>query len=158
MLEEWKDIEGYEDVYQISNKGRVMSFKRNKGKLLKQTQSSNGYLSVKLYKNLKGTTFNIHILVATSFLGHIPSGFNKVVDHIDGNKLNNDINNLRIVTNRENSSTQRGSSKYTGVSWNKKLSKWVGMIWIKGNHAYLGGFEKEEDAHKAYINKLKTIG
>ena len=109
--EMWRDIKGYEGLYQVSNFGKVKSLNksiiRNNGrkqtfkeKTLKEGLSGNGYYSVSLTKNGKGKTFNIHKLVAIAFIEN--KNNDKCVNHIDGNKLNNTVGNLEWVTSQEN--------------------------------------------------------
>ena len=89
----WRDIEGYEG-YQISNYGNVKSFRRDKikGKILKPC-TTHGYLLVRLYSNKdESKMFRIHRLVALHFL-ELVDGKN-IVNHIDGNKTNNYVENL----------------------------------------------------------------
>ena len=82
----------------------------------------------------------------------IPEG--RIVDHINGNKLDNRLCNLRFVSPRENianSSSKSGStSKYKGVSFDTSRSKWISSIQINGKTKHLGRFESEEEAAKAY--------
>lgn len=104
MEEIWKDIPGYENKYQISNLGRVKSFENNKGKyrelIRKPRINKQGYYYLGLWKHSKAKTFKIHRLVAQIF---IPNPENKIcVNHKDGNKLNNNVNNLEWVTYSEN--------------------------------------------------------
>lgn len=111
---EWKDITDYEGVYQISTDGQVKSLARitisqsNKGKYTKKdrilipeiTSKGLGYYRVLLCKNSIITKFLIHRLVAKAF---IPNPENKPqVNHRDGNKLNNNVENLEWVTASEN--------------------------------------------------------
>ena len=100
----WKDIKGYEGLYQISNLGRVKSFPRNgtikQERILKQTIDNNGYLIVGLHKNNKAKKVCVHWLVADAF---IPKGKeDEVINHIDGNKLNNNLNNLERCSQKHN--------------------------------------------------------
>ena len=102
MNEIWKDIKGFENLYQVSNFGRVKSLPR-KGQrrelVLKPTPDTKGYERVKLTKDSKGYTKKVHRLVAETF---IPNPKNKpTVDHIDGNKRNNNVSNLRWFTYKE---------------------------------------------------------
>lgn len=109
--EVWKDIIGYEGKYQISNYGRVKSLPREKKVgyvntyitpeiILKTYKSKKGYLNITLSKNGKCIDKRNHILVAQHF---IPNPNNKPqVNHKDGNKLNNNVENLEWVTNDEN--------------------------------------------------------
>lgn len=96
MDEKWKDIEDYENIYQVSNKGRVRNKKTNR--LL--TPSGKPYLTIKLYKNGKHTAKRVHRLVACAFLEN-PQKLN-VVNHKDENKLNNNADNLEWCTQKQN--------------------------------------------------------
>lgn len=98
--ETWKDVKDYEGLYQISNKGRVKSLRWAGGKVLKFGNSGFGYFFVNLSKNNKCRNFFVHTLVARAF---IPNPENKPeVNHIDGNKKNNCVENLEWVTESEN--------------------------------------------------------
>lgn len=80
-------------------------------------------------------------------------------DHIDGNGLNNQKSNLRIVTHRQNGQNKRinKSSRFVGVCWNEINNKWRAQIKINKKHKSLGVFDTELEAHNAYQNKLKEI-
>jgi hypothetical protein len=100
-MEIWKNVKGFNGIYQVSNLGRLKSFKENKnGRILSNINRQGGYLSVVLgYRGLKKYT-RIHRLVAETF---IPNPDNKPeVNHIDGNKQNNCVSNLEWVTRKEN--------------------------------------------------------
>jgi len=164
-MEIWKDIKGYEGLYQISSLGRVNSLSRLTNssnrllseKTLKPTTNRKGYLQISLSKDgYKRKTITIHQLVAIAFLNHTQCGMKTVVDHIDTNKKNNNIENLQLITNRENiSKEKRGTSKYTGVSWSKIMYKWRADIYFNGKLRYLGCFTNEIDAYDAYQKELK---
>lgn len=102
-----------------------------------------------------------HTLVAIAFLNHTPCGHKLVIDHIDGNPLNNMLNNLQIITQRQNVTKKKNKRKpasiYTGVFWSKRGKKWKSRIYINGKYVNLGSYENELDAHNAYQNKLKEI-
>lgn len=166
----WKDIPQYEGHYQVSSLGRVRSLDRRvkhsngrttfikKGKVMRLAKGRSFYLKVRLSVDGVTKTHNVHVLVAMAFLGHKPGGYALVVDHYpDRSKINNKSSNLRLVTSRKNSSNERGSSKYTGVSWNTQLGKWSSRIYVGGKRPHLGYFENEIDAHNAYQKKLKEI-
>ena len=109
LLEEeevWKDIPGYEGLYQASNLGNIKSLNYNrtkKSKLLTSSLGSKGYLRVGLSNNKDFKTIRVHQLVAMSFLDYDRNGkLDVVVDHIDNNKLNNNVNNLQLLSNRHN--------------------------------------------------------
>jgi hypothetical protein len=156
MKEIFKPIPDY-PKYEVSNLGRVKSLQFNKEKILKSRKSSNLYLNVVLFKDGNAKNFTIHQLVAMAFLKHKPNGYKFVIDHIDENKHNNKLSNLRIVTHRLNLSRRGGSSKYTGVSWAKPNKKWISRIKINGKSKHLGYFEFEYDAHLRYQQELKLI-
>lgn len=158
MEEVWKTIEGFED-YKVSNLGRVKSLKRDKEIILKQAIDSRGYYIVSLCKHSKTPSKSIHQLVAIAFLNHKPCGYKLVVNHKDFNRLNNYIDNLEIVTSRENVNQKhlKSTSKYVGVSLHKQSKKWASHIHINGKQYYLGLFNNEYDAHLVYQKRLKEI-
>lgn len=160
MDEVWKNIPDYEGKYMVSNIGRVKSLPRKfrkKEMILKSSINKYGYYVVSLYDK-KINTIAIHLLMARAFLNHKKKGNKYVVDHKDDNKLNNVLENLQIVTARFNVSKNRKStSKYTGVSWNKRRKKWYCQIRINKKDFKLGYFDNELEASKAYQEKLKEI-
>ena len=102
MNEIWKNIKDYEGLYQISNLGRVRSLKRNNtnGKILKTAINKRGYVIAYFSKNNKKYAKKIHRLVAEAFIDNLEN--KSQVNHIDGNKQNNNINNLEWVSQSEN--------------------------------------------------------
>ena len=110
-MEQWKDIEGFEGYYQVSNIGRIRSLDREvrhskngtltlKGKVLKGVMDKDGYLLVHLSKEGKKKMFKVHRLVYSAFNGEIPSRMQ--VNHIDEDKMNNKLENLNLMTCKEN--------------------------------------------------------
>ncbi|MFZ3045223.1 MAG: NUMOD4 domain-containing protein [Desulfatirhabdiaceae bacterium] len=100
MEEEWKDIPGYEEIYQASNTGKIKSlprmcgqFHKEPGKILVTTIKNNGYPHVVLCKDGRKKNFTVHGLVALTFIGLRPEG--QEVMHLDGNKRNPESTNLR---------------------------------------------------------------
>src|SRR5574344_1100472 len=101
MKEIWKNVSGYEGIYQISNFGRVRSFKFSNVRILKNIVQSAGYLTVDLRKNGARKSFKIHRLVALAFIenpNNLPS-----INHKDECKTNNSVNNLEWCTDKYNS-------------------------------------------------------
>ncbi len=143
FMEIWKDIEGYEGLYQISNLGKVKSYDRPKwsgtkfytlkSRILKFGISKNGYPLVVLYTD-KGTTHSLHRLVAQSFVQN-PNNFS-VVMHKDDNKLNARADNLMWGEQTENLSDVYKRNLRTAVKnygKNNKLSKRVCQYTMEGD-------------------------
>lgn len=170
MEEIWKDVVGYDGLYQISNLGNIYSLRKNK--ILKPLENRYGYLIVNLYIGGKMKTHSIHRLVLLSFDGVDKSDL--FVDHVDRNIKNNSLSNLRWCTNSQNQKNKiaRGKSKYLGVSlyfreckyFSKKQKKiiyytqgpkWVCQININGVVKRIGHFENEIDAAKKYDEVAK---
>ena len=76
---------------------------------------------------------------------------NNFIDHIDGDKTNNNISNLRVVTSQQNSFNTRAK----GISWNKCAKKWGARIYLNRKKIHLGYFDTEEEAHNAYLEAKK---
>jgi hypothetical protein len=154
----WKKVEGFED-YQVSNLGKVKSLKFGKGKILKPCVDNTGYLKIVFCVNSIHHTRRIHQLVAIAFLNHEPCGYKSVVNHKDFDKFNNRVDNLEVVSARENTNRKhlKSSSIYTGVSFNKARKKWVSQIRINGKQTYFGLFKTDLEASHAYQNALKNL-
>lgn len=132
---EWKQIKDYEGLYEVSNDGRVRRLRFINGshnfekiKECKQTLNTWGYMTVNLSKNGKSNTKRVHRLVANAFLGESELQ----IDHIDGNKQNNRLDNLEYVTAKEN----------TNRAWNKGIAKYTD--------------ERKEKLRKIALEKWKT--
>jgi hypothetical protein len=158
MNEFWKDVIGYEGLYQVSNLGNIKSLRRNK--LMTIFLDRKDYKIVSLSKNAIKKTFRVHQLVAMAFLNHVPNKtMDKVIDHINDVKTDNRLENLQIITQRENSCKTQGryTSKYKGVCWYSRDKRWVSRIYIDKKIIVLGYFKCELAAHLAYQNKLKLL-
>ena len=149
-MEEWKEITDYPN-YEISNLGNVKN--KTTKRLLKNTISSTGYYVIDLYKNGKGKKFKIHRLIAIAFIHNLENL--QIIDHIDKNKLNNSLDNLRWTTQRNNCynkirKTQNSTSKYRGVCWDKKEKKWRVQIKLNDKTKHIGYFDIEEEGAKTF--------
>ena len=179
----WKDIPNYEGYYQASDLGRVRSLDRTvvykdgrerycKGRVVWEDMS-NGYRRTVLSINGINKRFKFSQLVAMAFLNHTPNGHALVVDHINGDKADDRLINLRIVTQKENlSSCYRSdkknkdcslkadkykpnlTSRYKGVGFHRRDKKWQSRVTINGKRKHLGYFNTELEAHKAYQDAL----
>lgn len=149
----WKDIVGYEGLYQVSNLGRVRSCDKYvsyrwgerliKGKMLKPHFRGRGYIQYSLVNKQKQNNFYIHRLVAEAF---IPNPDNKpCIDHINTDKTDNRVENLRWVTHSENSNNPLTVEKHR-----YDTKKWI----RKKGHPLQG--KHLSDEHKRKIsNSLK---
>jgi len=141
---EFIKIEGYN--YSINILGDVRNDKTNK--ILKKWIDTNGYYRINIFKK----KFNIHRLIGIYF---IPNPNNKLfIDHINNNKIDNSINNLRWVSSSENNSNsskrKNASSLYKGVSFNNRDKKWIVQISINKKVIRLGAFNDEKEGAKKY--------
>lgn len=100
MEEVWKDINGYEGLYQVSNCGRVRSLKYGKQRLLKQAISKDGYLYVVLYKDRTNKHHYVHRLVATEFC--LGANEFRDINHLDKDRANNYYKNLEWCSHQHN--------------------------------------------------------
>lgn len=150
MKEEWKDIKGYEGLYQISNFGRIRSsvwtlthrngkqYKRE-GRVLSYHLSHNGYLRVGLSIDKKQKGYFVHRLVYEAFNGPIPEGFQ--VNHINEVKTDNRPENLNLMTPKENSNW--GTGKWRG---GKKRKKPITQCLLDGTEVFTYFSAKDAEA------------
>ena len=122
MMEEWKEIPGYEGLYEVSNKGNVRNVRRNK--LLRLQKTNNGYIRVVLSKNRIKTGFQVHRLVALTFLPN-PDNLPQV-NHKDEDKTNNSVENLEWCNHNYNNTygtrIERQSKSLT-KNWRTRKAK-----------------------------------
>jgi hypothetical protein len=145
MEEIYKTINDF-DTYSVSSFGNI---KNNiTGKILNGSFNKNGYKYVSLYVDKKSTQFLIHRLVATAFIENLNNKME--VDHINNNKLDNRVENLRWATRQENSRNIRIPSTNTsgvkGVFWNEQRQKYQVSIRINNKQINLGRFDTIEEA------------
>ena len=169
-MEVWKDVVEYEGLYQISNLGRVKGLnrlvdgrngfkKKIKERVLKPCDNGKGYLFIILRKDNCSKQRTLHQMVAESFFNHKPKEHKLVVDHINGDRQDNRLDNLQLISQRHNTSKDKKNktSKYTGVCWNRHINKWMSAIRIDNKKKHLGYFKCELAAAVAYQNKLKEL-
>ncbi len=160
---DWKSITEFPN-YSVSSLGEVKNTKTNR--VLKTWKNNSGYLCISLYKGGKKYNKTIHRLVATTFLGKS----SLEVNHIDGDKENNTLPNLELVTSKENKAHAKklglwvyntptlgkkvsNKSKYHNVVWDKSRKKWIGVVRVGGKNYYPKRFNTEKEAaiHVNYI-------
>jgi hypothetical protein len=162
-IEIWKDIPGYEGLYEVSNIGRIKSLnnKNNrwgKERIMNPNLYNRGYYIIGLTKDKIRKKILVHQLVAIAFLGHKINRYNLIIDHINNIKTDNRVENLQIVSPRLNVTKDKNRrSNYRGIYFNKEKQKWQAQIHVNNKHLYLGRFNTEKEASLAYEEKLNKI-
>lgn len=145
-----KQIINYEGKYAVDAAGNVWSLnyrRTGKTKKLKQIKNTTGYHQVILFKNGKYKHHLVSRLVAEAYLDGYCEELE--VDHIDRNRSNNSIQNLRIVNHKENHYNR------SAKGWSIINGKFVARIGLNGKNIYLGSFENAKDAEAAYAEAKK---
>lgn len=150
MEEIWKDIEGYEGLYQISNLGRIWT---TKYKRFKNPTKCKGYLQIGLSKNKKRKMYKVHRLVAIAFVSN-PNN-KPYINHIDGNKSNNRADNLEWVTQSENVSHAYKTGLKTNCKHTEDTKKKISES-IKGKNHPMYGKTNELSPHAKKIICVTT--
>ena len=163
-LEQWRLISEFPN-YMVSSCGRVMNIRTFRvlkplnNRVLKPLNNRGEYLYVYLCSNVKTSHKYIHRLLAEAFILNLTDL--PCVDHIDRNKLNNHISNLRWCTREENqhnrSKNKNGTSMYKGVSFHKASNKWQAKIRHNGLQIHLGLFTDEVEAAQEYDRKASEL-
>ena len=156
--EVWKPAKGYEGIYEVSSKGQVARLAgdgcRNR-RIRKQQIQKSGYKFIMMYKDGVRTNRSVHSLVADAFLDN-KKGMH--VDHINGDQLDNSLENLRVVTQSENLKgfrrKKKGSSRYRGVSFDKETGLWL----VRLDNKYVGRSDNEYDAARIWNFWAKKKG
>lgn len=121
---------------------------------LRQHPDGDGYLCVALHKNGRQATHRVHRLVGVAFLGLLNG---QIIDHINRDKTDNRLTNLRICTIAENSWNSAARSGLKGAHFNTRERKWRAQIKVNGKRYFLGFFGTEEAAHEAYKAKAREL-
>lgn len=147
-------IEYYERAAEIlryePESGKLIRFFKNGNFKYTGSVDSKGYRRVGITVEGKSKLLRVHRIIYFLHYGYLP----EMLDHIDGDRSNDRIENLRPATLGENSrnrkSAKNSSSQYLGVSWHKDSQKWTTNIYIDGKLKYLGRFTSEKKAALAY--------
>jgi hypothetical protein len=177
---EWHPVfyNGLETNVEVTKCGRVRRVKvnwiKNKSKLgefdFNKKKYKSGYQSIGVQikelrffsnqiKESKLRTLQVHQLVASVFLGYKWNGHTFVVDHIDSDKLNNNVDNLQILTHIQNTLKEKSfkSLKKQNIYFNNMVKSYICQIKINNDYKYIGMFKDKNDALNHYNNKLKEI-
>lgn len=167
----WKDITGFEGMYQVSDLGGVKTLGRTylhqgirqgwwKEGLLTGKSNGKGYMHVVLRREGRSYRFAVHRLVMAAFVGAPCQGVE--VDHTNGIKEDNRLCNLRYCTRIDNMRAgnhirKNKSSRYVGVRWHKASGRWQSSVTDRGRQFYIGLFSTEDEAHQAYTKKVASL-
>lgn len=166
MEEIWKDVKGYEGLYQVSNSGRVKSFwkswvSRGENEHIMHPSNTRGYYYVKLRgRDGKDESFPVHRLVAIAFIPN-PTGL-RCVNHKDENKKNNMVENLEWCTPEYNFAYGTARLRQ-GISYGKPVQQltadkiWIASYTSAETAGYINGIDPSS-IHKCCKGKRKTAG
>ncbi|MFI2132888.1 NUMOD4 motif-containing HNH endonuclease [Lysinibacillus fusiformis] len=158
----WKPVVGYEWLYEVSSKGQVRSLDRPvyrgnkihcymKGRILKQTKTTTGYMRVTLVKpGNKNKMFRVHRLVATAFIQQIEG--KELINHIDSNPINNDVSNLEWCTHSENLVHAYHSGERECSIRNKE--KWIIQAYLEDRNSGCNTIAKKIGTDSKTIKRL----
>tara|TARA_R110002020_G_scaffold273187_1_gene488262 strand:+ start:1100 stop:1588 length:489 start_codon:yes stop_codon:yes gene_type:complete len=154
IIPTFREIEGYENLYWINQDGDV---KNKHDKFLKTRDNGNGYNIIDLSKDGIKKTFSVHRLVGLTFLEkneNYPD-----IDHIDGDRKNNNITNLRFVDRSGNNrnTKRKNQTGYRGVCFCKNIERFKAQIRIDGKKKHLGVFSTPEEASKKYEEVYEEV-
>ena len=168
MNEIWKDVEGYEGIYKVSNYGRIKRLYRNKKEKILKSYIRNGYYSVRLSKENKIKNFTVHRLIGKAFINN-PNNYN-TIDHINGIKTDNRLENLEWVTHKENTNRawKKGLCNGNKGKFGIQSKKSIKIVQLKNGeriNEFYGAYEAERatgiansSINECCRNKRKTAG
>ena len=151
-MEQYKTIPGHPN-YEVSNNAMVFSNRSGIRIQLNGTKQLNGSQGFTIDKRFYG----LHQLVAMTFLDYNPCGKDVIVEHVDENKQNNNVSNLRLVSkiNILHKKKSNRTSMFKGVYFHFNNSKYVALICFNGTSKYLGSFDCHIRAHLEYLKAYK---
>lgn len=128
----------------VERTGTIHKYLKNGDlKLIPNTDNCNGYNSI----HCNSKRYRRHRIIASAYLGLDIDNPKIIIDHINRDKLNNCVDNLRIVSNQQNAFNTNAKGYY----WNKQKQKYRATIRLNGKHIHLGLYNTEEDARNAYL-------
>lgn len=154
MIEEWKDVKGFEGIYEISSLGRLASHKTRGGlvkerKILSNVNSKGGYFSVVLKYKDKQRYTRIHRLVYEAFIGELPSGNKFHIHHKNHNKQDNRVDNLILLSAKEHHQADIDSRNFKGMNNYNKFIRPKKISQYSMNGEYIATYNNSKEAQDA---------
>ena len=146
-------LKNYEELYVINKLGEILDIKRNNKVTL--TLGDGGYLRVKLRKDNKQKTIHLHILLAKTFIEDYDPKY-QTVDHINRNKLDNKLSNLRVVSIRDNMNNRVDNSIY-GVGVYKHGRRFSPIIKLNKKAIRIGYYSTSKEASDKYLEVKSAL-
>jgi hypothetical protein len=152
LPEEWRPLPDWDDLYEVSDAGRVRRLKLKFGSWFPAVYLRRGRATVLFRRKHKQFTLQVSRLVASAFLSNYSE--NLQVDHIDGNPGNNSVSNLRMATKAQNAKNRRinrnNSAGAKGVHFHTRDEVFIARIAVDGMRLQLGSFKTLASAQTAY--------
>lgn len=151
--------EELKSIFEYNPESGVVKWKDGVSNMVKGSVA--GCINKSGYKivTIKGKSFRLQRMIWIFMFGYIPSGY--FIDHINGNKTDNRLQNLRLATNSQNQQNRpapkNSSSGYRGVTYHKAVNKWMARICHKGQRKTIGFYDSPEDAYEAYKAEAKNL-
>lgn len=149
MEERFKDIKGFEGIYKIGDKGTLLSFASGKWIARSNVNKNGWYFTVILRKDGQNYTFRIHRLVYEHFIGEIPKGHKWHIHHKDGNKQNNCVENLELLSSAEHYSKDKGKHTTVGMNYYNQHIKPQKIVQKDLDGNFIAIYENATEAGKA---------
>ena len=130
----------------------VLTWKEKRSNMTKGSVAGCLHKSGYMVVTINSKTYKLHRIIWIYMFNVIPDEF--YIDHINGNKVDNRLQNLRLATNHQNQQNRpapkNSSSGYRGVNWHKQMNKWMARICHNKQRKIIGYFDTPEDAYAAY--------
>lgn len=168
-VEQWRPVRGYQGFYEVSDLGRVRSVDRVvgqrpngprlvRGRVLSPATDSGGYQGVALCKYGTQRTERVHRLVIEAFAGAAPG---MVTDHINGDRTDNRLANLRAATSSQNGMNKgllaHSTTGFKGVTFYHRDRNWRAYIKVDRRQRHLGYYADAESAARAYDDAAREL-
>lgn len=137
----------------------ILRWKEARSNMIKGSIAGSIHPSGYKVVTIESESYKLHRIIWIMLFANIPDGF--YIDHINGIKFDNRLENLRLATNSQNQQNRpapkNSSSGYRGVTWHKQMQKWMARICHNGKRTTIGFYDNAEDAYEAYKKEAITL-